>query len=480
MPPGSALDDLGAGAIPPHQTGPSGAEAALAAPPPQQQPTASLHADAALLLAALLLLSLASAAVSAFLGSGKPGGAALARRLRAWAAQRWAHVNEALRARKQPPPGRRPGERLARSPPPRSREPSPPPPRASLRDGDGLRFGREGSGPPPPQGLRQRSHGAGAALQFFSHQGQPRASPRRAAARGRAAAEQQQQQQQQEQHLLFSFRTPEADDDGCMPRRPSKQAVAAVRGAGAGAGAAANGAAHAEPGGGWDPELLSRCDEHLDEISSIEGLQRSPLYRGHVRSKGLTHEMATDHRLRVYKALRKADPEGFAALLSRRDVRDFEQRPPTRAAATAEPLISGILTAALLLAPCLSPYLAPLRPLAAAAWLAGALLAARAGAASAPGAALGVFLVGGQHRLPAGSFWAALAIALDAAFVAGTVGLGTLPNAAFRFATGQSVVERLLRLEPAVEESRATRLGPAPSPAAGGAARGGGVTPRRL
>jgi hypothetical protein len=30
--------------------------------------------------------------------------------------------------------------------------------------------------------------------------------------------------------------------------------------------------------------------------------------------------MATDHRLKVYRALRRADPEGFAALLSRKDV----------------------------------------------------------------------------------------------------------------------------------------------------------------
>lgn len=32
------------------------------------------------------------------------------------------------------------------------------------------------------------------------------------------------------------------------------------------------------------------------------------------------HETATDHRLRVYRALRKADPSAFAALLTRRDI----------------------------------------------------------------------------------------------------------------------------------------------------------------
>ena len=35
----------------------------------------------------------------------------------------------------------------------------------------------------------------------------------------------------------------------------------------------------------------------------------------------MTYEMATDHRLRVYRAMRRADPDGFAALLSRKDLR---------------------------------------------------------------------------------------------------------------------------------------------------------------
>lgn len=39
------------------------------------------------------------------------------------------------------------------------------------------------------------------------------------------------------------------------------------------------------------------------------------------REKGLTYEMATDHRMRVYRAMRRADPEGFAALLSRTDLK---------------------------------------------------------------------------------------------------------------------------------------------------------------
>jgi hypothetical protein len=78
-----------------------------------------------------------------------------------------------------------------------------------------------------------------------------------------------------------------------------------------------------------------------------------------------------------------------------------------------------------------------------------------------------------------------LCAALDGAFVAATAGLGALPNAAFRWQGGQAVVERLLGLAPAVEEARALRLGPAPSPAAAaggahGVRRAAAVTLRRL
>jgi hypothetical protein len=30
--------------------------------------------------------------------------------------------------------------------------------------------------------------------------------------------------------------------------------------------------------------------------------------------------MATDHRLRIYRAMRRADPDGFTALLTRKDI----------------------------------------------------------------------------------------------------------------------------------------------------------------
>jgi len=120
-----------------------------------------------------------------------------------------------------------------------------------------------------------------------------------------------QQQQQQQQQEATSMRAA----DGTPQRRPGRRAAAAA-------------AAYSQPqpgeeddeGDGWDPDLLHRCAEMEDEISSVAGLQRSPLYRGHVRSKGLTYEMSTEHRLKVYRALRKADPEGFLALLSRRDL----------------------------------------------------------------------------------------------------------------------------------------------------------------
>jgi len=67
--------------------------------------------------------------------------------------------------------------------------------------------------------------------------------------------------------------------------------------------------------------------------------------------------------------------------------------------------------------------------------------------------------------------------------VVGTVGLGAVPNVVFRGFTGQSVVERLLGLEPAVEDVRSVRMAGV-SPGAGGYGGGSGrhtaVTPRRL
>jgi hypothetical protein len=165
---------------------------------------------------------------------------------------------------------------------------------------------------------------------------------------------------------------------------------------------------------------------------------------------------------------------------------DYEQRPPNRILQTLEPLVSGALTAALLLLPAISAPLFHLRPVSAALWLLLALLAARGGSCSPASQLAGVFLVQGPFQLPAGFPWAMLCAVLDACFLIGTVGLGALPNSIFRAVTGQSVVERLLGLDSAVETVRPARMGGV-SPGAvtpGGYGGSGGrhaaVTPRRL
>jgi hypothetical protein len=168
---------------------------------------------------------------------------------------------------------------------------------------------------------------------------------------------------------------------------------------------------------------------------------------------------------------------------------EYEQRPPHRALATLEPLLSGAAAVGALLLPAALPGLAGLRGALAAAWLALVLWAALAGCPSPVAWLLGVFLVDDTPQALPAAPWRALACAsIDTAFVAATVGLGALPNAAFRWRGGQSVAERLLGVAPAVEEARELRLGPAPSPVAGGSTpasargvrRAAAVTPRRL
>ncbi|KIY97306.1 hypothetical protein MNEG_10656 [Monoraphidium neglectum] len=336
----------------------------------------------------------------------------------------------------------------------------------------------------------------------------------------RQQQQQQQQQQQEEDEGLwraFSFRAPSfrprlAEDEDGEEEGERSEELAAM------AGTNGWGRHHEEEpllaeqqeGLGWDPELLqsphllcnlsNRSAAMQAEISSIEGLQRSPLYRGHVRSKGLTHEMATDHRLRIYRAMRRADQDGFTALLTRKDITDYEQLPPRRVFAALEPVLSAAAIVGLLLLPSVSATLFPLRNSLAVVWLAVTLFAASRGSASAAGWLLGIFETRGPHQLPASFSWVVWCCLLDCAFVVVTFGLGALPNAVFRLLWGQGVVERLLGLVPAVERSKPARIAAAPrsarpSSAGGGRAsaraslggaggsvppRGAAMTPRRL
>ncbi|KAI8467184.1 MAG: hypothetical protein J3K34DRAFT_460510 [Monoraphidium minutum] len=350
-----------------------------------------------------------------------------------------------------------------------------PPPTRWLSDDDG--DGGGGAQQQQQQQLRRRAAGAARAhaapLLFWPHQADGARTPP-GAARDPHWLPQHPQPPQDAERRPFSFRAP---GPAAAPGPPARGGGGGG-GGGAAGGAGAWGSPASEPESpGWDPDLLQRCAELEDEISSVEGLQRSPLFRGHVRSKGLTYEMASAHRLRIYRALLRADPEGFAALLTRRDVREYEQAPPGRATAALEALVSGAASAAALLLPALAAAPPPAARAAAGGWLLLTLLAAGRGSGSPLAWLLGIFQTRGPYGLPAAAPWVAALALLDAGFAAATCGLGALPNAAFRLAGGQGVLERLMGLSPTVERARPARVAAAP-PRGGG--RGGAVTPRRL
>ena len=167
----------------------------------------------------------------------------------------------------------------------------------------------------PPRRPAARSR-AQAPLQFFSHQGDDGGGSATAEKRrfgGGAGGG----------GGSFAFRAPgAAADDDASARTPSlgglrqraahqqqqqqHQPSPPIRGAG-----------HS-----WDAALLARCaaDAAARGIASVEALQRSPEYRAFARGRGLGRDVADAHRLKVYRALRRADPEAFAALLSRGDI----------------------------------------------------------------------------------------------------------------------------------------------------------------
>ncbi|KAG2484688.1 hypothetical protein HYH03_016517 [Edaphochlamys debaryana] len=163
------------------------------------------------------------------------------------------------------------------------------------------------------------------------------------------------------------------------------------RGRAADAGSGAVGAVGRTPGGGrappvaqgWNPELLARQAALLPAISSLEGLTSSAEFQEHIRSKrGKSphwEREGAEARVRVYKDLRRMDPDAFRGLLTRTDLRTYEVRRPPAALALAEYLAEGLaLPAAVALAAALglllgSPLLgygAPLAWLCLRAWLA--------------------------------------------------------------------------------------------------------------
>lgn len=177
-------------------------------------------------------------------------------------------------------------------------------------------------------------------------------------------------------------------------------------------------------------------------------------------------------------------PPQHTMLAGHRPSQAYEQRPPAALAAGAEPLLAGVMTVLLLVAPRLLPSMAWATHSAAALWVLLASWAATAGGCSLAGPLLGIFGTRGAHRHAAGAGWCLLCCVLDSAFVAGTMGAGAAVNFVFRLAFGQTVAERLVRLVPAIEDVAPTRVGAlSPSGAlrgAPGGLRAHAATPRQL
>lgn len=172
---------------------------------------------------------------------------------------------------------------------------------------------------------------------------------------------------------------------------------------------------------------------------------------------------------------------GRLAFANFRFRQDYEQHAPRALPAVAEPLLAGALTVTLLVVPRFLQAGACIAPGAAALWALLAQWAAGHGGCSLAGPLLGVFGTHGPYGHPASGAWCLLSCLLDGTFIAGTAGLGALVSAIFRLACGQTVVERLLRVTPAVELAVPARIGgTSPRPTGRSSTRVAAVTPRRL
>eukprot|EP00775_Hariotina_reticulata_P008680 gene8680-8861_t len=224
---------------------------------------------------------------------------------------------------------------------------------------------------------------------------------------------------------------------------------------------------------GWDPALLAECAISSPYITSVAGLQTSPVYRSHIRSHKYKHSLYSSPSISAMyrphakcQALRDVDPSGFKQLFTRKEVQEYDEAPPSRLLSAVECLLTSSITLALLGGPWLLPRLASQKAVMAGAWALMHLLAAAAGCTSPFAWLLDINATSGQYGMLAS--WPRLlgAVVLEAALLVLTAGLGVLVSLGCRLSSSQrqGFGERMAAIVPMKQIVRPMRFSPLPPP----------------